>query len=130
MNIKKPVRFRIFVNALVIAAFILVGISPACKFISGEAYAMEICKPDGTIVIMVMNEDGSVTEKEKPAQHADTDCAFCFTNQNIKSFAAADVKTLNPHLNTQTGLFASSAQIARESALYLYAPRGPPLFIS
>ena len=127
MNVKTHPQIRRYINALLIAALILIGISPACKFISGEAFAMEICKTDGTIVIMVMNEDGTVTEQEKPANtHTNTDCAFCFTSQNIKPFTAADLKTLTPELSGQNGLLAQSDAIARQSANHLYAPRGPP----
>ena len=122
---------RLFVHAILIAAFMLSGISPACKFLSGEAFAMEICKPDGSIVMLVMNPDGTVSEQEKPAQtHADIDCAFCFSSSHLKILAAAELKSIPPGLEKQTGLFAQSADIARESALYLYAPRGPPILIS
>lgn len=127
MKRKTQSHFRIFLNALLIAAFLLAGISPACKFISGDAFAMEICKSDGTVIIMTMNEDGSVTEEEKQSEHLDTDCAFCFSTQNIKTLATADLKPSLALHQGQTGILATSAAIALVSANHLYAPRGPPL---
>ena len=130
MKRKTQPHFRIFLNALLIAAFMLAGISPACKFIAGEAFAMEICKADGSVIIMVMNEDGTVTEEEKPSndQRAGSDCAFCFASAHGKILATANDKLL-ALFETQTGLFARSADIARQSAHHLYAPRGPPISV-
>ncbi len=89
---------------------------------------MEICKPDGSIVVMVMNEDGSVTEQEKPAhQQIESDCAFCFNIHNLQMLAATDLKNYE-RLTGQTGLLNRSQAIALQSAGYLYAPRGPPTF--
>lgn len=123
-------KFKAFVHIVVVFAIFMMGISPACKFISGEAYAMEICKADGTVVVMVMNEDGTLTEKEKPGQHLETDCAFCFSNSHLKTLSAVHFKPPHPALSGQKGLLIESAVIASQSGLYLYAARGPPTLIS
>ena len=119
-------------NMLLVAAFVLSGISPACKFISGETLLVEICKSDGSVETVALNygANGEEPTRDNPehAPEMKNDCAFCFSHTNLQSLAGTDFNVLTPIYNGQDGMLARGEDIARHSANHLYAPRGPPVF--
>ncbi len=114
-----------FIHCLVILAFLTVGISPACKFISGQMVDLEICTPEGLQTIQIAAD--KTPEPQKPQKHQKTDdCAFCFAQTHLKlakaeppAFQApAAFKTSCNHLQ----------QAARYATLHSSAqPRAPPV---
>lgn len=124
------------VNLLVIVALILMGISPACKFISGASAAdgqgvIEICTADG-LVKRIALADGQEVPETPPHNHDKNmnDCMFCFAHASqIKHFSGAQTVVYPPvmtaYIAIGSGLFMPAGQ--ERAALYI---RGPPLYTS
>ncbi len=79
-----------FLHLFFILAFVLAGISPACKFISGEKTFMEICFSDGSLKRVEVPEEYRVltAKAEKAPQndghaHKESDCGFCFAQSSL-----------------------------------------------
>ena len=67
-------------------AFILVGVSPACEFISGNNGFIEICTADGSVKQIAVSDKYNPSSDSKPASEHKTakkDCGFCFANTHI-----------------------------------------------
>ena len=118
---------RLYINILATLAFILVGISPACAFISGESAFMEICTANG-IERVAVNEDMDPSAPDQDQDHAQKpDCGFCFTQTHQKTFqtASLDLSALTYALkNTNATLHSTHIERAE---LSVQNPRGPPL---
>ena len=134
LGFTKP-ELRNLLNVILITAFVLSGISPACKFMSGNAMLVEICKADGSVEVVSLDFGATGNEgapiKNTPADHQNmkNDCAFCFADSNIKTVAADDFNAILPLYNGQSGILKTRETIAKKSANHLYAARAPPVFV-
>lgn len=121
-----------FLHLFFILAFVLAGISPACKFISGEKTFMDICFSDGSLKrVEVPAEYSAVMAKaEKTPQnnghaHKDSDCGFCFAQSSLSknTLTAAAILISPPAQSVPLG--AGSFAIAGAQASP-FQSRGPP----
>ena len=115
------------IQILSILAFILVGISPACAFISGESSFMEICTSNG-IERIAVNDSFDPSAPTPDQNHAEKpDCAFCFTQTHQKTFQTATLEIPAYDFAALDKIFSlESANIIR-SEVGVQNPRGPPL---
>ncbi len=88
-----------------ILAFVLAGISPACKFISGEKSFMEICFSDGSLKRIevpaeynaLLAKAGQTQQKQQDGHNKNADCAFCFAQSSLsKNTASSPVILMTP----------------------------------
>ena len=111
---------------MIMLAFIGAGISPACKFISGQM--VEICGPNGVETVRL---DADQLPSEAPENHkvASEQCAFCFAGSHIKTVSAVPVIIKVPNLMR----VAPERAIETEQAYSAYRsstlPRGPPVSV-
>ena len=114
---------KFLLNLIIMLAFIGAGISPACKFISGQM--VEICGPNGVETVRL---DADQLPPDVPDHHkqASEQCAFCFAGSHIKTVSATPVTIKIPNLTH----IATEREIASSQAYSLYRsatlPRGPP----
>lgn len=104
-------------------AFIGAGISPACKFISGEM--VEICGPNGVEMVR-LSADQLPSEAPEHQKTASENCAFCFAGAHIKTVSAAPVIIKIPdvtHVAAEREISSAQAYSLYRSAIL---PRGPP----
>lgn len=115
-----------------LAAFVLSGISPACKFLSGAGF-MLICGADGVVKQVEIPDDllayipgqQQQNQNERNAAHMSDNCAFCFASANVKPFMTASA--LLPlsidigYLKIGSGSFVPAGQ-----AIKPYDAQGPP----
>lgn len=81
-------------HCFVLISFLLVGISPACQFVSGKSL-FEICSIDGTKEAKI-DADLLVYLPDQPADKDDghkaqPQCGFCFAQTHLK---AATINTI------------------------------------
>lgn len=113
-------------NLLVLLAFIGAGISPACKFMSGEM--VEICGPNGIELVQLNASDLPPDAPEHDPSQSDQ-CAFCFTGSQIKVMAVASLVIEAPAFNyVSSGRMVAAAQ-AYSAYRSATLPRGPPSFV-
>lgn len=117
---------KFLLNLVIMLAFIGAGISPACKFISGQM--VEICGPNGMETVR-LNADQ--LPPEAPEQHkASADqCAFCFAGSHIKTVSAPPVIIKVPnltHVSVEQNIATLQAYSLYRSATL---PRGPPSLV-
>lgn len=103
-------------------AFIGAGISPACKFISGQM--IEICGPNGVETVRLAADE--LPPEQQKHSSAEEQCAFCFTGSHIKTAAAPALTIAVPDFT----YVAVEREIATTLAYKLHhssiLPRGPP----
>ncbi|MCB1784052.1 MAG: DUF2946 domain-containing protein [Alphaproteobacteria bacterium] len=110
-----------------ILAVVTAGISPACRFISGQQRDLiEICSADGTAkVIEVASHKGS----EAPSEHHHNkkdDCAFCFTQTHVaKGHFDSPVLPVPEHETVHVKLDRKIFFL--QSPTSQHQPRGPPV---
>lgn len=119
-----------YIHCLVILAFLTVGISPACKFISGQMSDIEICTPDGLKTIQVAQDQTPEPAKPDHENHKkQDDCAFCFAQSHLKL-----AKAEPPALHISVSFSKSYNHVHRggfHTARYsLSQPRAPPILLS
>ncbi len=126
--------FKHFIYALVIAAFTLSGISPACDFISGNKNFIEICAADGSLKTIALSNNGKLLDQSEESEHHSStknDCSFCFAQTHSKglSLTTSNFTTVFERLTNLQGSLSSYIQ---NTSLYRdHAPRAPPqLFLS
>ena len=117
---------KFLLNLIVMLAFIGAGISPACKFISGQT--VEICGPNGveTVRLDTSQLPPKAPEHEK---HAGEQCAFCFTGAHIKTVYVPPVTIKIPnvtHVAVEREMVSAHAFSLYRSAIL---PRGPPTIV-
>lgn len=118
---------RPYIHGLFILALILAGVSPACKFISGQYEFMEICGFDGMKTVAV--EKTQNTGDAPSHDYAQDDCAFCFSHANVKiAVAALPVLTQVPDITTAAVFTAPLSASVRWADHAVYA-RGPPTLL-
>lgn len=129
--------FARHINLLLIAALVLAGVSPACEFISGRSLA-EICKADGTVektaipaeleIFLAAKVDKTTDDNSK---HIDlSDCAFCFTQGNLKLSLAKAISTPAPAVISSVLALSLHATAPVQSSLSPFEARGPPSLLS
>lgn len=117
---------KFLLNLIIMLAFIGAGISPACKFISGQM--VEICGPNGVETVRL---DADQLPPEAPSHHkeASEQCAFCFAGLHIKTVSAPPLTVKIPNVTH----VAAEHEIAMAQAYSLYRsatlPRGPPSLV-
>lgn len=109
-------------------AIIGAGISPACKFISGQQTWLEICGADGIKKVLIASEE--IPDAPHEQDHASTEpCAFCLTHSSVKVTAAQKSIVIVPPL------YLSAVTIERSEGIYAFAlyqntfARGPPVLL-
>lgn len=119
---------HIFLNFFIMLAIIGAGISPACKFISGQQTWLEICGADGIKKVLIASED--VPESPHDQSHASAEpCAFCLTHSSVKVTAAEKAIVIVPPLNL------SAVEIEQSEGVHAFAlyqntfARGPPVLL-
>lgn len=119
---------HIFLNLFIMLAIIGAGISPACKFISGQQTWMEICGAEGIKKVLVASED--IPDAPEQQDHAQSEpCAFCLTHSSVKVTAAAETRIVLPSLQLSS-VDAGHLENLHASVLYQDAfPRGPPVLL-
>ena len=115
---------RIFLNVLMILAFIGAGISPACKFISGQTTWMEICGVAGMEKIRVAADQAPIDVPDHKEEKSD--CAFCFFGTNIKPHAVALMSIPAPTDVIQSINYAQLRVNLSAANNPAALPRGPP----
>lgn len=113
--------FRYYLQILLIAALVLAGASPACKFISGKTNLIEICTAQGLKTVAAGD-----AQTPAPQKHNKTDqCAFCFAQAHAKSFGAvAPVVVAGTYFEPYFGFF-DDAPLVRQTYSH-FSARGPP----
>jgi hypothetical protein len=109
-------------HIFVILTFVLVGISPACKFISGTKQ-IEICSYDGIKTVTVA--DNQVPDDKGHEQKSSQDCAFCFAQSNLKlAKAVPPAFTLVEQSSSRSVFTLTALNLMRHKTAV--SPRGPP----
>lgn len=104
-------------------SIISAGLSPACKFISGESTLIEICTAFGVKNITLPMNDG---KNSGPAGHKLTDqCAYCFASQNHK-YIIETYKFLEPPIAFTRQEHEVERQIYLKYRYSHYRSTGPP----
>jgi hypothetical protein len=111
-------------HVFLVLAFITAGISPACKFISGQSNLIEICTSDGIKTVMVPGDQAPDSEDHKKSN----DCAFCFTSTNIKTAKAATIEVIVFASAAQPILASRDASVQQET-FSPYTSRAPPILL-
>lgn len=118
---------RTVLHAFLILAFILAGVSPACKFISGQMSVMEICGFDGPKLVVV--DSTQIPDQDPHKKLAMDDCAFCFAQGTQKATGITVVHFWIPSDNALTlAAMDAAVRIGNESAQPFEA-RGPPAIL-
>ena len=122
---------RNFLHVFLIFCFVLVSVSPACKFISGQL--TEICGADGSVksmsvpqeLLAFLPDQGDDQPHDEDEHSLKQDCMFCFAHTHFQA-ALPTLETVQP-LNMEREYFAhlNSDFIYRHARLY--QPRGPPV---
>jgi len=115
---------RFWLNCLVILAFIAAGVSPACKFISGQSQLVEICGVDGVKMVRLAAEE--LPPESEHHDKASSECAFCIASAHIKTVSAKPATITLPAMafvSVERQSEVSQAYAALRSQIL---PRGPP----
>ena len=124
---------RFYISVLVMAAIMLVGVSPACAFISGGKSFIQICGADGSVQSVEVDaafDPLAQAPAHDPAQHLETfdKCPFCFIQTHQKfGMVGSTVLGLNA-LPAYIFIGAGSA-IPKTQNAQAFQPRGPPVFL-
>lgn len=123
---------KIFVQTLLIFAFVTLGVSPACAFINGEKNWIEICSANGDIKRVQVDADSTPLPQDGNHEnhHAEQfDCGFCF--------AFGHMKVMKPEAQAFAKMPASNylavtagTSIPRALKLQAFAARAPPHSLS
>lgn len=120
---------QFYIHALVVFAIVMVGISPACAFISGKGL-IQICAPDGTVqTIEVDAAFDPFAEVPSLSDHLEAmeQCSYCFAMDHQK-YGEAIFQTIVLTALPRYLAVSNGTAIPLGSRLTLYQPRGPPLF--
>lgn len=119
---------NLFMQCLVICALVTAGISPACAFIAGKTSLMEICGPEGLMMVEVPADQapGSADADHAPHPH---DCGFCIAQASGKAITTPPLAIIDFDFVYDGPRFAA-AQTLRTSIMDGPLPaRGPPAFL-
>ena len=118
---------KFHIHALVVFSIVMVGISPACAFISGKSM-IEICKPDGTLqTIEVDVAFDPFAEKMPLSEHLENmeQCSYCFQFDKVKAHTI-DAGLYSFNALPRYVVVSQGTAIPLGSDLRVYQPRGPP----
>lgn len=118
---------RFYAHLLVLVAFVLAGISPACQFVSGSAQAgmQEICTLAG--IKLLPNNPATPDAPDLPTQQTLKDCPFCFARDHQPALDLAQVIIPVPVYVTVGVRTHVPRSIVTESIAASFQPRGPPV---
>lgn len=112
------------IHCLLIFVFIAAGISPACKFISGQQSSfIEICTPLDIKIIPV--PESNVPPGENRHKVVDQ-CLFCFATQFNKAIADNNVKPGIITFGAKETLVAFDHETLTSQSTDLFEARAPP----
>ncbi len=122
---------NIFIQALVICALVTAGISPACAFIAGKSSLIEICGPDGLMMVSVPADNAPGGDEAGDAGYhgEQTDCGYCIAQASGKAI------TTPPAAIIDFDFVYDAPRFARADSFTAYAldgrmpARGPPAFL-
>ena len=120
---------KFHIHALVIVSIIMVGISPACAFISGKSM-IEICAPDGTIEKVEVDSAFDPFAETMPlSEHLEAmeQCSYCFQFDKVKAHTI-DAELYSINALPRYVFVSQGTAIPLGSTRTLYQPRGPPKF--
>jgi len=118
-------RLRHFVFSLLILSFAAIGISPACKFISGENSYIEICSDNNEIKHISLAEAGLGDQNDHSHKAKQSDCLFCFASTHGKALSGTvpkiDMPVLTAYFKGGRGLYTPKSLKTQP-----FDARGPP----
>ncbi len=131
---------RIFLNTLLLASFLLAGVSPACQFISGKSGLYEICAswvskkeriPAPPIPFSLASSEKQQDDRDNSHDGVkQPPCAFCFAQSHIKQLDAATIELAAHSYIFSTSVQALQDRIVQTARRETHVPRGPPaLFV-
>ncbi len=112
-------------NVLIILALITVGISPACKFISGQSF-IEICSDDGVKTIAVDADQTPIQQSDNHKYKSDKKCPFCLAFGKIKISKPSSVDIAVLSVEHRQVLKTVAHALAHDREFGSSSPRGPP----
>jgi len=118
----------IYIHALVIVSIIMVGISPACAFFSGQVSFIQICAADGTLQSIAVDEAlDPFAEKMPITDHLEAmeQCSYCFAMDHHK-YGEAQSQVIAMSALPRYLVVSNGTAIPLGSKASLYQPRGPP----
>ncbi|MFK7840247.1 MAG: hypothetical protein AB8B83_07940 [Bdellovibrionales bacterium] len=122
--------WKLHIHALLIAAIVMVGVSPACAFILGGQSYIEICASDGSIQTIEVDESLDPFAERLPLspEHLEhmEQCAFCFAGAHMH-FVPVDYQNLQIGQLFNYLKISSGTTVPLGSELIHYHSRGPPL---
>jgi len=122
---------KFYIHALVILAIVMVGISPACAFISGNSSFIQICAADGSVQSIEVDAALDPFAEKAPisTDHLDAmeKCPFCFASSHQK-YGEAQSSSISFHVNSRYLIVSNGNAIPLGSTRVSYQPRGPPTF--
>ena len=118
--------FRHFVFSLLIAAFVTMGVSPACEFISSGQNTIELCNELGETQEITLAEAGLNPSQNEHNHKVEEPCMFCFSYAHGHSIVPSDTAKALPllagaYLKTGSGLY-----VPRSLEHAPFNPRAPP----
>ena len=120
-----------FIHALIIIAIVMVGISPACAFISGKSSVIQICAADGSLQNVEVDEAFDPFAEPIPVStdhlEALDKCPFCFASSHQK-YGEAQSLLVSFDALPRYLIVSGGTAIPLGSSLSYYHPRGPPSF--
>ncbi len=115
----------IFVHSILVLALFTAGISPACKFISGQQNGfIEICTAFGIKTIPV--PEGNTSPQPENKHKAAEQCMFCFSAQIHKVIADTGVNPSLAPYKIKTAFAVFTHQILRSQRTTSFEARAPP----
>jgi len=115
-------RFNKLLQVILIFALMSAGVSPACKFISGQSSLIEICSSTGIKQIAIPEKDG---KKHKKTADQCSFCSFAHTGKIFTGLIAAiDGALFDGHAD----FFAFDHQIPHRQLAVSFDARAPPRF--
>lgn len=115
---------HIWLNFLILLAFISAGVSPACKFISGQSNLVEICGVDGIKTIRLAADE----LPPEPVHHdkVSEGCEFCIAGAHVKTAPAKPASIVIPEISYITLERFASVSYTDDALRSVVFPRGPP----
>ena len=128
--------FAKYLNILLMLAVITAGISPACKFISGEqGHWIEICGADGTLRTIKVEDPnlaaldvGGTAEDQNQEQNSSEGCDFCFMQAHMNLDLAKPVHKASM-LPQAKALIAYQGAALIQYRKAAFSARAPPQYI-
>ena len=125
---------RRYINLALMLAFMLAGISPACKFIAGAGNAhaasgfIEICTTDGlqTIAVTAAQNPESPQQPDEKFPAVGTDCLFCFAAAHAKALDNAQILPLSAIFQGANAPASLHGFVPHQRGAGPFQPRGPP----